>query len=783
MEPKKTRIVDIAIPIIACALILCFAVIAANTHDIVKLQPTVNVVGEETTEKYNFSLFLDEFTERSNDFKLEYSESVPKFVGIASLACLLGVAYILTSKKKYIDGKEHGTAEWGTPKQVAYLTGKSCCQEEIKKIKKQKISKIKKDEKIKEAHKKYDDSDMLLTATEKISLYHTDSLNNNSLIVAGSGAGKTTGYAMPNILQAANNDYSPCYVVTDPKGELLQRVGYFLKEVAGYKVRVLNLKDQKQSFRYNPFKYIDVRKDPGELENQIKKLATAIMEYKANADAQSGDEFWTIMSVNCCEALMLATHYGFPESERNMNTVIWLFSMLVIDDDDTECDLDKYFERYKEKYKEDHAKMAAYRKYREFRNKCKGKTGSSVLATMQSKLGAFDNVNVKRIFSDDDFELESLGEERVAIFVVLPPMDRAFNFIANLLYIQMFDMIEFTATVKHEQRLPIPVRFILDEFYNSGKIPLFANILSYARSYGVSISVIIQSLDQLKEMYEKSWGVIVDNCSTFVYLGGVSHMESLKYISDKLGKGTFDKKNSSETKGRQSSNTINNDKLGRELLLPDEVAKINNRKCILFISGKNPYYSKKNFFKNHKNYKYTWDADKTNNVFTMELPKKEINTQEKKQAAQKEKPKPNTLGNRIKEFFPPKEEIAAAMPEIVYDPELTVKKFEENYEDIEFVEDEELFSDNENYEEIDRTIVQYHKDAALIDKDVLEQEKKKKEEKNIEENKKEDEKSPHGEDFLKEPKEPKEPEITVIEEEMADLGDAMDLLSNIDLDM
>lgn len=619
MEPKKKSVSDYIIPVLLIIAALYVAAVTAVSYDYVKQYPEISSSG---VEKFNMSLFLSDLTDRLESGKISYSESTVKFLLVTIAAGALTAGYFITSQRKLITGKEYGTAEWGSAAQVAYLSAKGCLKEAVRKIKKnKKLSKAEKEEAIRTAEEKYRYSDIKLTKTESLCLYHTDSLNCNTLIMAGSGAGKTTGYAMPNILQAANNKYSPCLVITDPKGEILQRTGYFLKEIAGYQVKVLNLKDQKQSFRYNPFRYINVRNDVGELENQVKKLTTAIMEYSADPESRKGEAFWTEMSIALAESLFLAVFYALPEEERNMNGVIWLFSMLKIDEDqdNEDSDLDFFFQEYAGHFVDDYDALSAHRKYIEFRRKCRGRTANSVLATMKSKLGAFDNLNIQRIVSGDDMHLELLGEERIAIFIVLPPMEKAFNFIANLLYVQMFDMIEYTATVKHDQKLPIPVRFILDEFYNTGRIPSFDSILSYARSFGVSISIIIQSLDQLKSMYEKTWGTIVDNCSTFLYLGGVGHTENLKYISDKLGKGTFDKRNYSRTKGRQSSSSTTDDKIGRELMTADEVGKIHPRKCILFINGKNPFYSEKNYFAYHPNYKYTWDADKEHNVFSMEI--------------------------------------------------------------------------------------------------------------------------------------------------------------------
>jgi len=254
----------------------------------------------------------------------------------------------------------------------------------------------------------------------------------------------------------------------------------------------------------------------------------------------------------------------------------------------------------------------ALRNWEDFRTKCKGKTAQSVTATALAKLAPFDEEQIRRIFSKDEMDLDLVGERRTALFIVLPPTNKTYNFIANVLYTMLFEQLEYCATVKHNQSLPVPVRFICDEFYNTGRIPNFENILSYARSFGIGISIILQSLDQIKEMYEKSWGTVLDNCSTFLYLGGIRHADTLEYISKLLGKGTFDKKTYSQTRGRQSSSSTSFDKIGRELLDPAEIQRLNKKKCLLFVSGYQPYLSRKFNYKGHPNYKYTSDGNKKN---------------------------------------------------------------------------------------------------------------------------------------------------------------------------
>ena len=220
---------------------------------------------------------------------------------------------------------------------------------------------------------------------------------------------------------------------------------------------------------------------------------------------------------------------------------------------------------------------------------------------------------VKRILSTDDMHLERIGEEKTAIFVIVPPTDQTFSFIPGMLFTVLFDEIQYCASVVHKhdgQKLPIPVRLILDEFRNTCRIPHFIELLAYARSFGVGISVILQSLDQLKELYEKEWGVILDNCSSKLFLGGISHIDTLKYISELLGKGTYDKKTTGRTRGRQGSSSTNDDVIGRALLEPDEIQRMPKEDCLLFVTGKPAFYSKKYKYEKHPNYCFTSDSNK-----------------------------------------------------------------------------------------------------------------------------------------------------------------------------
>ncbi len=728
MEPKKKRASDFIVPLILLCLASYIALHMASAYEVIK-QEVIQNVGTKGESIGRFFGVLFERLETS-PFKLEWCESSLKFLLIAGVICLVAFLYMYTTRKNYIDGKEYGTSEWGKKGQLDHLTAKNVLKQKIKEIKSSRGGQKAKE--IREAKKKYtEESNIILTQTEKVCMYNYE-LNNNSMIIGGSGSGKTRGYVLPNLLQSMKGDYSPSFVVTDPKGEILVKVGKYLKE-QGYEIKVLNLKEQNRSFCFNPFKYIIEEK----YEEQISNLVSAIMDSRVENKLQKGnDPFWDDMTKVLLKAIFYFVYEGMPEEERHMGTVMELFRWFEITEDDDrdshptklDCVFDMFGDKYGvyevaeqiaefynvyvptameatkvkpeldvvpkrirelipiplhsersdlidrymteivnltevaqknnvltgklqecsisainaiETYKRDRfsgyagtAKPTgveayerfgdennnpAMRNWEDFRTKCKGKTAQSVTATALSKLAPFDEMQIRRIFSKDEMELDLVGERKTALFIILPPTNKNYNFIANVLYTMLFEQLEYCATVKHNQTLPVPVRFILDEFYNTGKIPNFENILSYARSFGIGISIILQSLDQIKEMYEKSWGTVLDNCSTLLYLGGIRHADTLEYISKLLGKGTFDKKTYSRTKGRQSSSNTNYDKIGRELLDPSEVQRIPKDRCLLFVSGYQPFYSKKFNYKTHKNYKYTSDANRKN-TYAYKLP-------------------------------------------------------------------------------------------------------------------------------------------------------------------
>lgn len=452
---------------------------------------------------------------------------------------------------------------------------------------------------------KYKDADMLLTASERISLYNWV-LNNNTLILGGSGSGKTRGYVMPNILQAHSS-----YVITDPKGEILEKAGYFLSEIKGYKIRVLNLDEKAHSDYYNPFVYVHPAR-PGYEERVLELIETIIINTEGGEKKAGPDPFWPMAERLFLQSIFFFTVDAFIPEERNMNTVLALIGMLQIgeEEDNMDSDLDRFVRRFAAKFGENHIGV---QQYREFRSKASGKTAKSIVISAVARLAPFRTPEVQRIFSDDSMHLDLVGEEKTAVFVVVPPTTTTFNFIAGCLFTQLFQELQYCAAQKHKhegQRLPVPVRFILDEFANTCTVPNFVKILAYARSFGIGITPILQSLEQIKNMYEKEWGVIIDNCNSLLYLGSITHGDTLDYVSKLLGKGTFDKRTTGRTLGSRGSSSRNEDVVGRELMDSSEIRKLPKSDCLLVVGGRPPFYSKKYDYTSHPNYRFTSDANK-----------------------------------------------------------------------------------------------------------------------------------------------------------------------------
>jgi len=497
-----------------------------------------------------------------------------------------------------------------------------------------------KEGKVKVLRDKYLNADALLTKSERTSIYNFK-INNNILIIGGSSSGKSRGFGLPNLLQAHSS-----FVITDPKGEILEKCGKFLKEFKGYDIRVLNLDNKALSDGYNPFAYIYPER-AGYEERVLELIEAIIINTDGGEKRNSNDPFW-----DKAERLFLQAIFFFvcelSPKDRNMNSVLKFIQQLKIEEerDNLDSDLDFFAEkfaygRYRDSFMKqrgyktesekknegrsdadvDDERVVAggrspdhigYQQYIEFRSKASGKTAKSIVISAVARLAPFRTKEVRRIFSYDTMNLQELGENKMAIFVVVPPTTTAYNFIAGILFTQMFQELQYCATEKHKhngQKLPVPVRFILDEFANTCTIPNFVKILAYARSFGIGIIPILQSLEQIKNLYKDEWQVIVDNCSTRLFLGSISSIDTLEYVSKMIGKGTFDKKTTGRTRSKHGSGSTNYDVIGRELMDAAELSKLPKDECILLISGRNPFYSKKYEYTEHPNYRFTSDAN------------------------------------------------------------------------------------------------------------------------------------------------------------------------------
>ncbi|MCL2221360.1 MAG: type IV secretory system conjugative DNA transfer family protein [Oscillospiraceae bacterium] len=458
---------------------------------------------------------------------------------------------------------------------------------------------------------KYKNADMPLTNSERGCIYNYK-VNNHVLVFGGSGAGKSRNYVIPNLLQAHSS-----VVVTDPKGEILSKTGYFLKSM-GYDIRVLNLDFKPLSDHYNPFIYLHPEREGFE-ERVLTLIETIILNTDGGEKKSSSDPFWDKAEKLFLQALFFFVAVGFREDERNMTTVLWLISLLKIEEEQDNLDskLDFFVKQFAEKFNEKDENGNVVREhigvqqYNEFREKAAGKTAKSIVITAVARLAPFRTSEMIRIGSRDSMKLDRIGEEKTAIFVVVPPTDETFNFVAGMLFTQMFQELQYCAAIKYKdkgQKLPVPVRFILDEFANTCKIPNFLKILAYVRSFGIGISPILQSLDQAKELYEKQWGTLIDNCSYLLFLGSITHNDTLEYFSKLLGKGTYDKRTSSRSYGKSGSSSKSWDSLGRELLMPDEIRTMPKDKCLLIVSGRKPFYSDKFVYESHPNFSKTSDG-------------------------------------------------------------------------------------------------------------------------------------------------------------------------------
>ena len=515
-------------------------------------------------------------------FPAAFASAAPSFhpadllIGIAG-AVIIRLAVYLKGKnaKKYRKGIEYGSARWGTAEDI----------------------------------KPYIDpvfeNNIPLTQTERLTMNSRPkqpkyARNKNILVIGGSGSGKTRFFVKPSLMQMHSS-----YVVTDPKGTVLIECGKLLQR-GGYRIKVLNTINFKKSMRYNPFAYIRSEKD-------ILKLVNTIIANTKGDGEKSGEDFWVKSERLFYCALIGYIHYEAPEEEKNFTTLLEMINASEAREDDPEFQspVDLMFERLEEKDPE----HFAVRQYKKFLLSA-GKTRSSILISCGARLAPFDIKELRELMETDEMELDTLGDRKTALFVIISDTDDTFNFVVSILYTQLFNLLCDKADDEYGGRLPVHVRCLLDEFANIGQIPKFEKLIATIRSREISASIILQSQSQLKAIYKDNADTIVGNCDTTLFLGG-KEKTTLKEISEILGKETIDSFNTSETRGRELSHGMNYQKLGKELMTQDEIAVMDGGKCILQVRGVRPFFSDKFDITRHPKYKYLSDAD-PKNAFDME---------------------------------------------------------------------------------------------------------------------------------------------------------------------
>lgn len=493
-------------------------------------------------------------------------------VGIAG-GVIIKLAIYIKGKdaKKYRKGCEYGSARWGNAEDIKpYMADK------------------------------FEDN-VILTETERLTMDGRPKAgpkyarNKNILVIGGSGSGKTRFYVKPNLLQMHSS-----YVVTDPKGTVLNEVGKALKE-GGYAIKVLNTINFKKSMHYNPLSYIRSEKD-------ILKLVNTIIANTKGEGNQSGEDFWVKAERLYYSALIGYIWYEAPDDEKNLNTLIEMINASEAreDDESFENPIDKLFKELEQENPE-HFAVRQYKKYK----LAAGKTAKSILISCGARLAPFDIAELRELTEDDELELDTLGDKKTALFVIISDTDDTFNFIVAIMYTQLFNLLCDKADDKYGGRLPVHVRFILDEFANIGQIPKFDKLIATIRSREISASIILQAQSQLKAIYKDNADTIVGNCDTILFLGG-KEKTTLKEISEILGKETIDLYNTGESRGKETSHSLNYQKTGKELMSMDELSVMDGSKCILQLRCVRPFLSNKYDLTKHPKFALTSDADERN---------------------------------------------------------------------------------------------------------------------------------------------------------------------------
>lgn len=499
----------------------------------------------------------------NHPFQLHYTEYTIKSVLVCTLLYAAGIGIFYSSQKNYRRGEEHGSARWGDARQI--------CK--------------------KYSQKPYSQN-ILLTQNFRISLdTHKHRRCLNILVVGGSGAGKSRGFALPNIMQCCCS-----MVITDPKAELLRKTGGLL-EKKGYEVRVFDLINPDTSFCYNPFEYVHDDKD-------VLRLISNLIQNTTPKGSQSSDPFWEKSETALLQALLLYLLHEAPPEEQNFAMIMEMLGSAQVkeEDEDYESPLDILFDRL-EMRDPDSIAVKQYHIYKQ----AAGKTAKSILISVGVRLAAFNLPQIAKLTNTDELDLSSMGERKVALFCCIPDADTSLNYLVGMIYSQLFQTLYYMADRVHGGALPVPVNCIMDEFPNVSLPNEFEKILATCRSRSIYCSIIIQNMSQLKALFKDSWESLVGNCDEFLYLGG-NEKETHKYVSELLGKETIDTNTYGQTKGKSGSYSTNFQQSGRELLQPDEVRMLDNQNALLFIRGERPILDAKYDLMKHPNIRYTEDG-------------------------------------------------------------------------------------------------------------------------------------------------------------------------------
>ena len=512
---------------------------------------------------------------------LAFQSAAPSFhpvdllVGVLCGAGLRLAVYMKgKNAKKYRQGMEYGTARWGNAQDIAPYVAP-----------------------------KFEDN-IILTQTEGLTMNSRPkdpktARNKNVLVIGGSGSGKTRFFLKPNLMQCRSKSYPVSFVVTDPKGSVVCECGKMLQRYK-YRIKILNTINFKKSMHYNPFAYIHDEKD-------ILKLVTTLIA-NTKGDGKGGDPFWEKAETLLYTALIGYIHYEAPEEEQNFSTLVEFINSMEVREDDEEFknSVDLMFDELEEK-SPDHFAVRQYKKFK----LSAGKTAKSILVSCGARLAPFDIAELREVTAYDELELDTLGDRKTALFLIMSDTDDSFNFLISMAYTQLFNLLCEKADDVYGGRLPVHVRCLIDECANIGQIPKLEKLMATIRSREISACLVLQAQSQLKALYKDNADTIIGNCDCSLFLGG-KEPTTLKELSTALGKETIDTYNTGESRGRETSHSLNYQKLGKALMDVDELAVMDGGKCILQLRGVRPFLSDKYDITKHPLYKYLSDYDKKN---------------------------------------------------------------------------------------------------------------------------------------------------------------------------